>query len=156
MAIYRDRGPVGPYRSLIVVAGAALLLLLALNPLLRTYQTLVNPPTPAMQPTSKLFDMLSQSLDLFDIEYAKVRNGASPATTGAPDAIARAISAADTLAEDFAFSNQPALATLRTALAQMRDAIGKRPPPALGATLTNAENALAQLRLSTQPTPGRP
>lgn len=159
MALYGNPGNPGnrsPYRTLIVFAGAAIVAVLALIPLLNVYQRLAGPAPTPVPATGKLFEILAQSLDLFDIEYAKVRAGAGPAATGAPDAIARALVAADALSEDFAFSRTPELAALRAALGQLRDGVSQKPPPDLAAPLARAERAAEALRQSTQPTqPGQ-
>jgi hypothetical protein len=87
VAVYRESPPVWrrylPLIVGIVIVIAALLILLGLNQLSMSVK-------PTVDVVSNALNLISQSVDVFDIEYPKVAQGTPVAQTGAAGALERA------------------------------------------------------------------
>jgi hypothetical protein len=88
VAIYRESPPLWrrylPYLIGIIVLFGATLLLVVLN----RAASNINPPTDRI---ADALNVISQSVDLYGIEFAKIARGTPAAQTGAPGAIDKAL-----------------------------------------------------------------
>lgn len=99
-----------------------------------------------VDPVNKALDTITQSIDLFQIEYAKVRSGAVASQTGAPGAIQ---TARRTLIENrvqLESINFESVQTLDRELADLEESLGTRPSPENSEAFQTVSAALKQLR----------
>jgi hypothetical protein len=143
MAVYRET-PRSRLPLLIGIGVAALVVIIVAVLALR-------PNTPPAPPNSMQVNMLgtlntiSANLDVFSIEYAKIKQGSAPNQTGAPDAIQRALKALVEQRAALSTLDDEALATLERDLNTIFTALAKSPVPDQADTFKDAQNQLAKL-----------
>ncbi len=157
MAIYRESHSPRRFIPIIALAVAAVIIVVVLLVALssRNGGTSSTASIDSGLSTSAALDKVSTSLELFQIEYAKISSGSAANQTGAPGAITTAI---NTLSANTALPklNKVAFANLQADLRTLSGAIHALPPPDIKKILSDAQTQLQALRTASVPATAAP
>lgn len=150
MAIYRESPPTWrrylPFLIGAVLLIGAILLLVVLN----RAASNANPPTDRIGDT---LDVITQSVDLFGIEFSKIAKGAPAAQTGAPGAIDKALTAFTDIQADLRKLDEKAAGALLDDLDRLKAALNA-PTTDVDTLVADASAQVLALRQAQQVTPG--
>ena len=158
MAIYRESPSPRRFIPIIALAVAAVIIVVVLLAALSSKNGGTSNNTAPIDSglsASAALDKVSTSLELFQIEYAKISSGSAANQTGAPGAITTAI---NTLSANTALPklNKVAFANLQADLGTLIGALQALPPPDIKKILSDAQTQLQALRTATMPATAAP
>lgn len=144
MAVYRESAPAWR-RRLPLIAGALIILIVIIGAVLLT-RPRSDSPTDSKVIAGQAVDTIAQSLDLFDIEYAKIVKGAPASGTGAPGAIRKALDTLATTKSTLQALDSSAADKLQLLLNDLNSALSANPLPDITNTISGANAQLQMLR----------
>jgi hypothetical protein len=152
MAIYRESPSsrrLIPIVAVLVI-GVLLIVVVAVVVISSANSNAPQPTVDAGLPAAAALDKIATSLDLFQIEYDKVKAGTSPNQTGAPGAITTAL---NTLAAAQSLSklNKVAYTDLQSDLSTLSMAMNTSPMVDVTKTLADVQKQMKLLGLSSAP-----
>ncbi len=143
MAVYRESAPLWRRRLPLIIAITVILTVIIAAVLIAQPR---GSSTDNKTATLQTLATLSQSLDLFDIEYAKIVKGTPAAQTGAPGAIRKAIDALNGASGTLQPLNPTAFNRLQILLNDLNNAVSANPSPNVSDKMSDANAQLVTLR----------